>query len=117
MRQPLLQHQRRRRKHHRHPNAVGDKVGRVVGKHYLLAQHAIRKRRECATSAASLSAVGITSSSCIYRGGLKKCVPKNRSRCDFSPAAIFAIGKPEVLVRQHRLGRQVRRDAIQQRSS
>ena len=34
----------------------------------------------------------------MYRGGLKKCVPKNRSRCDFSPAAIFAIGSPEVFV-------------------
>ena len=64
-RQPLLQHQRRRVEHHRNADAVGDKVRRVVGKHHLLAQHAIGKRANAATSAASLSAVGITSSSRI----------------------------------------------------
>ena len=52
-----------------------------------------------AKSAASVSGVAITSTSRMYRGGLKKCVPNQcrRSSSDI-PSTMLATGSPEVLV-------------------
>ena len=54
--------------------------------------------RTAATTAGSVSAVGITSSSGRYRGGLKKCVPSQCPRkSSLRPSARPAIDKPDVL--------------------
>ena len=57
------------------------------------------KVSSASNTAGSVSAAGMSSSKCIYRGGLKKCTPQKRFfRSPEKPLASSPIGRPEVLV-------------------
>ena len=56
------------------------------------------KRATRSTTAGSVSAVGMSSRRCRYRGGLKKCVPSHdRRKSSERPSASAAMGMPDVL--------------------
>src|SRR5271170_5367756 len=58
-----------------------------------------QKRLTASMAARSVSGVGMISSSRMYRGGLKKCVPNHeRRKSSENPSAIFPTGNPLVLV-------------------